>query len=186
MGDRTLKTAMYEEFARVGKALASPRRLELLDLLAQGERSVEVLAGRADLGLTTASNHLQILKQAGLVSTRKEGTKVYYRLAGTDIAALWAELRDVAQPTWPVSIESATPTSARTMSTKSPATSYCSASKQEMSHSSTYARAKSTPPVTSPVHCPYRSQRTGRPARLIASRHHHRRLLPRLLLCPRP
>lgn len=96
MGDRTLKTAMYEEFARVGKALASPRRLELLDLLAQGERSVEVLAGRADLGLTTASNHLQILKQAGLVSTRKEGTKVYYRLAGTDIAALWAELRDVA------------------------------------------------------------------------------------------
>jgi rhodanese-related sulfurtransferase len=96
LGDRTLKTAMYEEFARVGKALASPRRLELLDLLAQGERSVEVLAGRADLGLTTASNHLQILKQAGLVSTRKEGTKVYYRLAGTDIAALWAELRDVA------------------------------------------------------------------------------------------
>jgi rhodanese-related sulfurtransferase len=96
LGDRTLKTAMYQEFARVGKALANPRRLELLDLLAQGERSVEVLAGRADLGLTTASNHLQILKQAGLVSTRKEGTKVYYRLAGTDIAALWAELRDVA------------------------------------------------------------------------------------------
>jgi rhodanese-related sulfurtransferase/DNA-binding MarR family transcriptional regulator len=87
---------MYQEFARVGKALANPRRLELLDLLAQGERSVEVLAGRADLGLTTASNHLQILKQAGLVSTRKEGTRVYYRLAGTDIAALWAELRDVA------------------------------------------------------------------------------------------
>jgi rhodanese-related sulfurtransferase len=96
LGDRTLKTAMYQEFARVGKALANPRRLELLDLLAQGERSVEVLAGRADLGLTTASNHLQVLKQAGLVSTRKEGTKVYYRLAGTDIAALWAELRDVA------------------------------------------------------------------------------------------
>jgi rhodanese-related sulfurtransferase len=96
LGDRTLKMAMYEEFARVSKALASPRRLELLDLLAQGERSVEVLAGRADLGLTTASNHLQILKRAGLVSTRKEGTKVYYRLAGTDIAALWAELRDVA------------------------------------------------------------------------------------------
>ena len=96
MGDRALKTAMYEEFALVGKALASPRRLELLDLLAQGERSVEVLAGRADLGLTTASNHLQILKQAGLVSTRKEGTKVYYRLAGIDVAALWAELRDVA------------------------------------------------------------------------------------------
>ena len=96
MGDRALKTAMYEEFARVGKALASPTRLELLDLLAQGERSVEVLAGRADLGLTTTSNHLQILKRAGLVSSRKEGTKVYYRLSGADVAALWVELRDVA------------------------------------------------------------------------------------------
>jgi len=96
LGDRELKTAIYNEFARVGKALGSPRRLELLDLLAQGERSVEVLANRADLGLTTASNHLQILRQAGLVSARKDGTKVYYRLAGTDVAALWAELRDVA------------------------------------------------------------------------------------------
>lgn len=96
MGDRALKTAMYEEFARVGKALASPSRLELLDLLAQGERSVEILANRADLGLTTASNHLQILKRAGLVSSRRAGTKVYYRLSGTDVAALLAELRDVA------------------------------------------------------------------------------------------
>jgi rhodanese-related sulfurtransferase len=96
LGDRALKSAMYEEFARVGKALASPSRLELLDLLAQGERSVEILANRADLGLTTASNHLQILKRAGLVSSRRAGTKVYYRLSGTDVAALWAELRDVA------------------------------------------------------------------------------------------
>jgi rhodanese-related sulfurtransferase len=96
LGDHALKTAMYEEFARVGKALASPSRLELLDLLAQGERSVEALASRANLGVTSASNHLQILKRAGLVSTRKDGTKVYYRLAGTDVAALWVELRDVA------------------------------------------------------------------------------------------
>jgi rhodanese-related sulfurtransferase len=87
---------MYDEVARVGKALANPTRLELLDLLAQGERSVEVLAGRADLGLTTASNHLQILKRAGLVSSRRDGTKVYYRLSGADVAALWVELRDVA------------------------------------------------------------------------------------------
>jgi DNA-binding transcriptional ArsR family regulator len=96
LGDHALKTAMYEEFARVGKALASPSRLELLDLLAQGDRSVEVLASRANLGVTTASNHLQILKRAGLVSSRKDGTKVYYRLAGTDVAAVWVELRDVA------------------------------------------------------------------------------------------
>jgi rhodanese-related sulfurtransferase len=96
MGDPARKAALFEEFAQVGKALGSPKRLELLDLLAQGERSVEILAGRANLGLTTASNHLQLLRQAGLVSTRKEGTKVYYRLAGQDVAALWAQLRDVA------------------------------------------------------------------------------------------
>jgi DNA-binding transcriptional ArsR family regulator len=96
MGDPVRKAALFEGFAQVGKALGSPKRLELLDLLAQGERSVELLADRAGLGLTTASNHLQLLRQAGLVRARKEGTKVYYRLAGTDVAALWAQLREVA------------------------------------------------------------------------------------------
>ena len=96
MGNPVRKAALFEAFAQVGKALASPKRLELLDLLAQGERSVELLAQRAGLGLTTASNHLQVLRQSGLVATRKEGTKVYYRLAGDDVAALWSQLRDVA------------------------------------------------------------------------------------------
>jgi rhodanese-related sulfurtransferase len=96
MGDPVAKAALFEQFAQVGKALGSAKRLELLDLLAQGERSVDVLAGRAGLGLTTASNHLKLLRQAGLVAARKEGTKVYYRLAGNDVAALWARLRDVA------------------------------------------------------------------------------------------
>jgi rhodanese-related sulfurtransferase len=96
MGDPVRKAALFEGFAQVGKALGSPKRLELLDLLAQGERSVELLADRAGLGLTTASNHLQLLRQAGLVRARKEGTKVYYRVAGTDVAALWAQLREVA------------------------------------------------------------------------------------------
>jgi rhodanese-related sulfurtransferase len=96
MGDPVAKAALFEQFAQVGKALGSAKRLELLDLLAQGERSVEVLAGRAGLGLTTASNHLQLLRQAGLLVARKEGTKVYYRLAGSDVSALWAQLRDVA------------------------------------------------------------------------------------------
>lgn len=96
MGDQVAKAALFEQFAQVGKALGSGKRLELLDLLAQGERSVEVLAGRAGLGLTTASNHLQLLRQAGLVVARKDGTKVYYRLAGGDVAALWGQLRDVA------------------------------------------------------------------------------------------
>lgn len=96
MGDRDAKTALFDQFARVGKALGSGKRLELLDLLAQGERTVEALAQAADLGLTTASAHLQSLKRAHLVATRREGTKVYYRLAGDDVALLYALVRNVA------------------------------------------------------------------------------------------
>jgi rhodanese-related sulfurtransferase/DNA-binding transcriptional ArsR family regulator len=96
MGERDAKTALFEQFARVGKALGSGKRLELLDLLAQGERTVEALARAAELGLSTASAHLQTLKQAGLVATRREGTKIYYRLAGADVAALYALVRSVA------------------------------------------------------------------------------------------
>jgi DNA-binding transcriptional ArsR family regulator len=90
------KTALFERFARVGKALGSGKRLELLDLLAQGERTVESLARVAELGLTTASAHLQTLKQANLVTTRRDGTKIYYRLAGDDVAALYALVQAVA------------------------------------------------------------------------------------------
>jgi rhodanese-related sulfurtransferase len=90
------KAALFDAFAQVGKALASGKRLEMIDVLAQGERSVEVLATTVGIGLTTASNNLQVLKQAGLVATRREGTKVFYRLAGTDVMALWAQLREVA------------------------------------------------------------------------------------------
>ena len=96
MGDAQRKTALYEEFARVGKALASPRRLELLDLLAQGQRSVEDLAAQAGLGLTSCSAHLQVLHRARLVATRKQGTRVYYSLASDDVARLQASVRDVA------------------------------------------------------------------------------------------
>lgn len=96
MGDRDAKTALFEQFARVGKALGSGKRLELLDLLAQGERTVESLARAAELGLTTASAHLQTLKQANLVTTRRDGTKIYYRLAGDDVAALYALVQAVA------------------------------------------------------------------------------------------
>jgi rhodanese-related sulfurtransferase/DNA-binding transcriptional ArsR family regulator len=97
VGDRDRKTALYEQFARVGKALASGKRLELLDLLAQGERDVASLAAAAGLGVTTASAHLQTLRQANLVTTRRDGTRILYRLAGRDVAALYARLRDVAQ-----------------------------------------------------------------------------------------
>jgi len=96
MPDRDAKTALFDQFARVGKALGSGKRLELLDLLAQGERTVESLARTAQLGMTTASAHLQSLKQTNLVTTRREGTKIYYRLAGADVAALYALIRTVA------------------------------------------------------------------------------------------
>jgi rhodanese-related sulfurtransferase len=96
MGDRAAKTALFDQFGRVGKAVASGKRLELLDLLAQGERTVDALAQAAELGLTTASAHLQTLKQANLVATRRAGTKIYYRLAGPDVAALLALVRSVA------------------------------------------------------------------------------------------
>ncbi|GAB2846056.1 ArsR/SmtB family transcription factor [Lentzea nigeriaca] len=101
MGDRDAKNALFDQFARVGKALASGKRLELLDLLAQGERTVDALAKSAELGLTTASAHLQSLKQANLVATRREGTKIFYRLAGDDVAKLFTLLRTVADDRLP-------------------------------------------------------------------------------------
>ncbi|QRP49429.1 metalloregulator ArsR/SmtB family transcription factor [Amycolatopsis sp. FDAARGOS 1241] len=90
------KAELYEAFAASGKALANGTRLELLDLLAQGERSVDALAAAAGLNLTTASAHLQTLKQAGFVATRRDGVRVHYRLAGDDVARLFALLRTVA------------------------------------------------------------------------------------------
>lgn len=97
MGERAAKSALFAEFAAVGKALGSPKRLELLDLLAQGPRSVEDLARTAEVGLSTCSAHLQSLRSAGLVSSRREGTRIYYSLAGADVAALFAGLREVAR-----------------------------------------------------------------------------------------
>ncbi|MER8007852.1 metalloregulator ArsR/SmtB family transcription factor [Streptomyces sp. NPDC094149] len=91
------KARLYDAFAVSGKALASGKRLELLDLLAQGERTVDALAKAAGLNLTTASAHLQTLKQAGFVATRREGVRIHYRLAGDDVARLFALLRKVAE-----------------------------------------------------------------------------------------
>ena len=96
MGDAAQKAELFEQLARVGKALGSGKRLELVDLLGQGPRSVAELAAAAGLGMTTASAHLQTLKQAGLVATSREGTTIRYRLAGSDVAALYVQMRQVA------------------------------------------------------------------------------------------
>ena len=97
MGERQAKEALFAEFAAVGKVLGSPKRLELLDLLAQGPRSVEELADAAALGMSTCSAHLQTLREAGLVSPRRDGRRVFYSLAGPEVAGLWEHLRRVAQ-----------------------------------------------------------------------------------------
>lgn len=91
------RSRVFDELAVVGKAFGSARRLELVELLAQGERSVDDLARAAEMGVTTVSAHLQVLKASNLVSTRREGTRVYYRLAGDDVAALYAAMRTVAR-----------------------------------------------------------------------------------------
>jgi rhodanese-related sulfurtransferase len=97
MGQRAFKEQLYAQFARLGKALASPGRLELLDLLAQGERSVEELAREAALSAANASAHLQVLQRARLVDSRKEGQRVFYRLADPAVYRLWLALRHVGE-----------------------------------------------------------------------------------------
>jgi rhodanese-related sulfurtransferase len=96
MGNRAAKTALFDAFARAAKALASGRRIELLDVLANGERTVEVLAGEVGLSVANTSQHLQILRQAGLVSSRREGTSIFYRLAAPEVFELWRTLRTLA------------------------------------------------------------------------------------------
>lgn len=91
------KARLYEAFAASGKALSNASRLELLDLLSQGERTVDALAKAAGLNLTTASAHLQTLKAAGFVATRRDGVRIFYRLAGDDVAQVFALLRKVAE-----------------------------------------------------------------------------------------
>jgi rhodanese-related sulfurtransferase/DNA-binding transcriptional ArsR family regulator len=96
MADRGTKIALFDAFARVGRALGSGRRIELLDVLANGERTVEALAGEVGLSVANASHHLQVLRQAGLVITRREGTSIHYRLAAPEVFELWRTLRTLA------------------------------------------------------------------------------------------
>ena len=97
MGDRAAKNALFDGFAEVAKALANGRRAELVDVLAQGERHVEGLAFEIGQSMANTSHHLQVLAAAGLVTTRREKTRIYYRLASDDVERLWATIRDVAQ-----------------------------------------------------------------------------------------
>lgn len=94
---RSFKDTLYDQFARVGKAMASRRRLELLDVLAQSERTVEELARETGMTVANASQHLQVLRRARLIETRQEGTHVFYRLADECVFGLVQALREVAE-----------------------------------------------------------------------------------------
>ena len=94
--ERARKMALYEQFARVGKALANPARLELLDLLAQGERSVEELAETAGMKVSNTSAQLRALAGAGLVASRRDGVRIYYRLADENVSAFVGQVQDFA------------------------------------------------------------------------------------------
>lgn len=94
---RRFKDAIYEQFARLGKAISAPKRLELVDLLSQGPRTVESLAGQAAISVANASQHLQVLRAARLVDAEKKGLYVEYRLAGDEVARFFLALRGLAE-----------------------------------------------------------------------------------------
>jgi rhodanese-related sulfurtransferase/DNA-binding MarR family transcriptional regulator len=97
MSHREFKDPLYAQFARMGHAVGSPTRIELLDLLSQGEKTVEQLAEQSGTAIKNTSAHLRILRQARLVETRRDGTYVYYRLAGVDVFRFLRELQTVAR-----------------------------------------------------------------------------------------
>jgi rhodanese-related sulfurtransferase len=97
MGDRAAKDALFDCFAEVARALSSGRRAEIVDVLAQGERSVEDVAGEIGQSVANTSHHLRALARAGLLTTRREGTRIYYALASERVGELWAAVRDVAE-----------------------------------------------------------------------------------------
>ena len=95
--NRAFKDAIYEQFARIGKAVSSPKRLELLDLLCQGERTVEALAKEASLAVANASQHLQVLRAARLVEAEKTGLFVTYRLTDQEVCEFFRTMRVLAE-----------------------------------------------------------------------------------------
>jgi rhodanese-related sulfurtransferase len=96
MGDRGAKDALFDGLAEVAKALASGRRAEIVDLLAQGERSVDEIAGELGQSVANTSHHLRGMARAGLLTTRRDGTRIFYALASEHVETLWAALRNVA------------------------------------------------------------------------------------------
>lgn len=96
MQKRKIKDLLYEQVSFVGKALSSPKRLELIEVLVQGEKKVDTLARDVDIDIKLASSHLKVLKEARLVTSRRQGKNTYYSLSGNDIAQLWVCIYTIA------------------------------------------------------------------------------------------
>ncbi|MBY0579727.1 MAG: metalloregulator ArsR/SmtB family transcription factor [Burkholderiales bacterium] len=94
---RQIKDMLYEQVARMGKAVSSPKRLELIELLCQGEKSVDMLSREASISMKLASAHLRELRKARLVDTRRDGKNIYYRLANKEVADFWVMLHSLAE-----------------------------------------------------------------------------------------
>jgi rhodanese-related sulfurtransferase/predicted transcriptional regulator len=97
MASRTAKSALFDAFASVAQAVANGRRAEIVDVLAQGERSVDELAREIEQSVANTSHHLQLLAKAGVVRSRRDGARIHYRLASERVVDLWAAVRDVAE-----------------------------------------------------------------------------------------
>ena len=96
MGDRAAKDALFDAFAEVAKAMASGRRAEIVDVLVQGERSVEQLADEIGQSVANTSHHLRAMARAGVLRTRRDGTRIFYMLASESVGEVWAAMRDIA------------------------------------------------------------------------------------------
>src|SRR5438445_9927772 len=96
MGDRAAKDSLFDAFGEVAKALASGRRAEIVDILAQGERSVDEIAAEIGQSVANTSHHLRAMARAGLLTTRRDGTRIFYALASERVGELWSAMRDVA------------------------------------------------------------------------------------------
>ena len=96
MGDRAAKDALFDAFAEVAKAMASGRRAEIVDVLAQGERSVDQLADEISQSVANTSHHLRAMARAGILRTRRDGTRIFYMLASDRVGEVWAAMRDIA------------------------------------------------------------------------------------------
>jgi len=97
MKSRQVKSLLYEQVARIGKAVSSPKRLELIEVLSQGEKSVEQLAAATDISIKLASAHLKALKAARLVDARRDGKNIFYRVLDEHVSEMWVMLRSVAE-----------------------------------------------------------------------------------------